>query len=49
MYRTQADSLTEVIRRAIECYEVIVIATRVNRGKIIIRKQDGSEEKLVIL
>ena len=43
---TEADSLTEVIRRAVAAYEVLV-AVRDN-GRIILRAKDGTERELLV-
>jgi len=43
---TEADSLTEVIRRAVAVYEVLV-AARYN-GRIILRAKDGTERELLV-
>lgn len=46
--RTNADSLVEVIRRAILVYDLIAIESA-KGGKLIIRAPDGTEREVVLL
>jgi hypothetical protein len=46
--RTQADSLAEVVRRALAVYD-LVLETRASGGDLIIRSGDGREQSVVIL
>ena len=45
---SEADSLTEVIRRALTIYDVLLATTREEGGKVILRRQDGSEREVII-
>jgi len=45
--RTEAESKTEVIRRALQTYEALLIIS--TRGSIILRHENGTEEKILIL
>jgi hypothetical protein len=41
---TNAESMTEVIRRALSLYEAVL-----NADKVVLKKKDGSEETLLIV
>lgn len=43
--RTEAESKTEVIRRALQTYEALLIMSA--KGSIILRHEDGTEEKIL--
>ena len=43
----EADSLTEVIRRALVVYEAL-LTTREGHGKVFIRAADGTEQEIVV-
>lgn len=45
--RTEAESKTEVIRRALQTYEALLILS--TKGSIILRHENGTEEKILIL
>ena len=45
---TDAPSLTEVFRRALQVYEMVV-AHEKNSGTFILRHSDGAEERMIIL
>jgi len=45
--RTNADSKTEVVRRAIQIYDALL--TMSANGSIIFRDTDGTEQKILIL
>src|SRR5262245_57595881 len=46
---SEADSLTEVIKRALSVYDALLTSTREEGGKLILRKEDGSEEVLRLI
>lgn len=46
--KSEADSMTETIRRAVEVYESLLDA-RSNRVSIIFRTEDGAEKELVLI
>jgi hypothetical protein len=46
--RTEAGSLTEVVRRALALYD-LVVEHQEGAGKLIFRHADGSEETLRVL
>jgi hypothetical protein len=46
--RSEADSMTEVIRRALAVYDLL-LAARESDHKTIIRTPDGTEKELVII
>ncbi len=46
---SEADSLTEVIKRALSVYDALLTATREEGGKLVLRKEDGSEEVLRLI
>ncbi len=46
---SEADSITEVIRRALTLYDVLVATTREEGAKVILRRPDGTEREIVIL
>lgn len=41
------DSLTEVVRRALALYDVALVETKTNGGKMFVRRPDGSEVEIV--
>ncbi|HVK70622.1 MAG TPA: hypothetical protein VM694_39480 [Polyangium sp.] len=43
-----ADSLTEVVRRALAAYDVLLTAARERGDKIVLRSHDGTEREMVI-
>lgn len=46
---TDADGITDVIRRAIDVYAAILTASREEGRKVIIRDRDGTERELLIV
>ncbi len=46
---SEADSLTEVIKRALSVYDALLTATLEEGGKLVLRKEDGSEEVLRLI
>lgn len=44
---THADSMTEVVRRALEVYETILKASKTN--SLLLRSQDGTERQIFIV
>ena len=46
--RTNAESLSEVIRRSLAVYETI-ISEQNNKSKIVFRSEDGAEKELIIV
>jgi len=44
---SEADSLTEVIRRALRIFELL-LEMRASKASIIIRAKDGSEKEIII-
>lgn len=46
---TEADSLSEVIRRALTIYETFVVRTKDEKCKVFVRDEDGSEREIVFL
>lgn len=45
---TEADTLVEVVRRALAVYDTL-IASRENEEKLIIRSRDGAERELLVI
>jgi len=45
---SEADSLTEVVRRALAVYDVLLVAVRDRKEKVVLRSEDGKERELVI-
>lgn len=45
--RTGADSLTEVVRRAVAVYDALLTRTA-NGAKVVLRQSDGSEQELLL-
>ena len=45
---SEADSLTEVVRRAIALYDVLLMAVRDRGVTIVLRSRDGTERELPI-
>jgi hypothetical protein len=45
---TEADTLVEVVRRALAVYDVLITA-REEEKEVIIRSKSGSEEKLLVV
>lgn len=43
--KTAADSMSEVIRRAVTCYDYLVM----NKGVVVVRDVDGVKREVVIL
>ncbi|MDI1442601.1 hypothetical protein [Polyangium sp. 6x1] len=46
---SEADSLTEVIRRALTLYDALLVTAREDRGKLVVRYEDGSERELMLV
>lgn len=46
---SEADSLTEVIRRALIVYDALLTTVHEDGGKIIIRYPDGKENELMLV
>jgi hypothetical protein len=46
---TEADSLTEVVRRSVTTYEALYLESKELRGRIVIRYPDGSEKELILV
>lgn len=44
--QTEADSLTEVIRRALTLYDMVV---NDSNGRVVIRSKEGVEQEIVVL
>lgn len=44
---TEADTLVEVVRRALQAYEILWLALR-NGKTLIVRSPDGTEEKILL-
>ena len=45
---SEADSLTEVIRRALTVYDALLTTTREEGAKVMLRNADGTEKELLI-
>lgn len=45
---SEADSLTEVVRRALAVYDVLLVAVRDRKETVVLRSEDGKERELVI-
>lgn len=45
---SEADSLTEVVRRALAVYDVLLVAVRDRKERVVLRSEDGKERELVI-
>jgi hypothetical protein len=45
---TEADTITEVVRRALAVYDVLMTAVRERGDKVILRSADGSEREMII-
>lgn len=45
--KTEADSITEVIRRASELYDTLLTVSK--RGRIVIKNKDGTECELLLV
>jgi len=45
----EADSITEVVRRALALYDVLMSAMKERGEKVILRGADGAERELLIL
>jgi hypothetical protein len=45
----EADSFTEVVRRALAVYDVLVTAEKERRDRVFLRPADGTERELLIL
>jgi hypothetical protein len=43
-----ADGITEVLRRSLSVYDVLLTATRTRGEKVILRDTDGAEREIVI-
>ncbi|MDC3955182.1 hypothetical protein [Polyangium jinanense] len=46
---SEADSLTEVIRRALTLYDALLTTAREDKGKLLVRYEDGSERELMLV
>lgn len=46
---TEADGITDVIRRALAVYDAVLTASREEGRKVIIRDKDGTERELLIV
>jgi hypothetical protein len=46
--RTQADSMSEVIRRALAFYEVLVTASE-KGSKVMVRDRQGTDKEMVLV
>jgi hypothetical protein len=45
---TQADTLVEVVRRALAIYDTLLSVTRDRGDAVILRSKDGTERELII-
>ncbi|KYF80443.1 hypothetical protein BE20_24815 [Sorangium cellulosum] len=45
---SEADSLTEVIRRALSVYDALLTTTHDEGGKVVLRSADGNERELLL-
>ena len=46
---SEAESLTEVIRRALAVYDFLLSHSKAQQSEVFVRFEDGKEEKLTIL
>ena len=46
---SEADTMTEVVRRAVALYDALISAIRGRGEKVILRDADGTERELLIL
>ena len=46
---SEADTITEVVRRAVALYDALISAIRGRGEKVILRGADGTERELLIL
>lgn len=47
--KTDADSLTEVIRRSVAVYDHVINETSKNKAELILRTADGEEKTVLLL
>ncbi|MDC0742949.1 hypothetical protein [Polyangium mundeleinium] len=45
---SQAGTITEVVKRAVVLYDVLLSAIRNGRARVILRSSDGTERELLI-
>jgi hypothetical protein len=45
---SEADSITEVVRRALAVYDVVLTAVRERGDKIVLRSADGTEKEIIV-
>lgn len=45
---SEADSITEVVRRALAVYDVLLTAVRERGERLILRSSDGTEREVII-
>jgi hypothetical protein len=46
---SESDSLTEVIRRALALYDVVLTSTKRDGQKIFLRDKDGTEREIFVI
>jgi hypothetical protein len=45
---TEADTVTEVVRRALELYDVLMTATKERKMRLILRDENGTEHEILL-
>jgi hypothetical protein len=45
---SEADTITEVVRRALAVYDVLVTAVKVRKERVFLRADDGTEREVLL-
>jgi hypothetical protein len=45
---TEADTITEVVRRALAVYDLLMTAVKGRKERVILRSEDGTEREVLI-